>query len=98
MLAALDNKAGTRFIVQKFNVVFPEILKGNEDQMLPYIEKFSSKRKDYLVKMFMKDKSYLLKAATVLKNLTCRLIGKKPGQMQRMNIQISKYASFIARL
>ena len=31
LLAALDNKAGTRFIVKKSNVVFPEILKGNEE-------------------------------------------------------------------
>ena len=39
LLAALDNKVGTWFIVKKSNVVFPEILKGNEEPMLPYIEK-----------------------------------------------------------
>ena len=31
LLAALDNKVGTWFIVKKSNVVFPEILKGNEE-------------------------------------------------------------------
>ena len=67
--------------------------------MLPYIEKFSSKRKDYLVRMFMKGKSYLLKAGTVLKKYDLPIVDrKKPEQMQGMNIQISRYASFIACL
>ena len=47
--------------------------------MLPYIEKFSSKRKDYLVRMFMKDKSYLLKATTVLKKYDLPIDREKAG-------------------
>ena len=77
MLAALDNKAGTRFIVQKFNVVFPEILKDNEEPMLPYIEKFNSTRKDYLLRMFTKGKNYLPKAANVLKKYNLPIVDRE---------------------
>ena len=85
LLAALDNKAGTRFLVKKSNAVFPEILKGNEEPMLPYIEKFSSKRKDYLVRMFMKGKSYLLKAATVLKKYDLPIVDRKKAGADARN-------------
>jgi Transglycosylase SLT domain len=67
LLASLEKKAGPGYITRKSNVIFPEILKGNEAEMLPYIEKFSSKRRDYLVRMYMKGKSFLPKTATILK-------------------------------
>lgn len=49
------------------NVEFPEILKGNEEHTLDYIERFSERRRDYLVRMYSKGKSLLPKAASILK-------------------------------
>lgn len=66
-MASLENSAGVRYITLKPNVVFPEILKGNEEEMMPYIEKFSNNRRDYLVRMYTKGKTYLPKAASILK-------------------------------
>lgn len=49
------------------NVVFPDILKGNEDASIDYIEKFSVRRRDYLIRMYTKGKKLLPKAANILK-------------------------------
>lgn len=49
------------------NVVFPDILKGNEEASLDYIEKFSVKRRDYLIRMYTKGKKLLPKAAGILR-------------------------------
>ena len=67
LLASLDKKAESKFFIQPSNVVFPEILKGNEEEILPYIEKFSTNRRAYLVRMYTKGKNYLPKAAAILK-------------------------------
>ncbi len=48
-------------------VEFPEILKGNESQTLDYIERFSERRRDYLIRMYQKGKTLLPKAAGILK-------------------------------
>jgi hypothetical protein len=66
LLAELDNHQQARYIYKTSNVVFPEILKGNEEEMLPYIEKFSNNRRDYLIRMHTKGKLLLPKAATIL--------------------------------
>lgn len=50
-----------------YNVVFPEILKGHEGQSMGYIEKFSTRRRDYIMRMYTKGKSLLQKAAGVFK-------------------------------
>lgn len=68
LLAFLDKNTEPRFIVKKSNVVFPEILKGNEEEMQSYIEKFVVKKRDYLVGMYNKGKDFLPKAATILKH------------------------------
>lgn len=49
------------------NIIFPAILKGNEEESLDYVEKFSSRRKGYLVRMFTKGKILLPKTASILK-------------------------------
>lgn len=67
LLASLESKSASGFFIRKSNVVFPEILKGNEAEMLPYIEKFSSRKRDYLMKMYAKGKTILPKVATILK-------------------------------
>ncbi|MEP7141646.1 MAG: lytic transglycosylase domain-containing protein [Ferruginibacter sp.] len=67
LLASLEKNTEVRDITTASNVVFPEILKGNEEEMIPYIEKFSSKKRDYLSKMYAMGKSLLPKAAAILK-------------------------------
>lgn len=49
------------------NVQFPEMLKGNEAQALPYIEEFCNGRRDYLVSMYEKGRDFLSKTAVILK-------------------------------
>jgi membrane-bound lytic murein transglycosylase D len=49
------------------NIIFPVILRGNEEESLDYIEKFSNRRKAYLVRMYNKGKTLLPKTAKILK-------------------------------
>jgi hypothetical protein len=56
--------------ITESNVEFPEILKGNEEAASDYIEKFSERRRDYLVRMYTKGKNLLPKA--FLKNTIFR--------------------------
>lgn len=67
MLASLEKNSEMRYMISKSNVIFPDILKGNEEEMLSYIEKFSTKRRDYLIRMYSKGKNYLSKAEVILK-------------------------------
>ena len=48
------------------NVVFPELLCGNEEQSLDYIEKFSANRRAYLIRTYTKSKKFFPKAVTIL--------------------------------
>ena len=68
LLSALEKKSANQTYVIKSNVVFPELLKGNEEEMLAYIEKFSINRRDYLIRMHSKGQVLLPKAAKILKN------------------------------
>lgn len=54
-------------IVRTSNIEFPEMLQGNEEQTLDYIERFSRNRRDYVIRMFTKGKKFLPKAASILK-------------------------------
>jgi hypothetical protein len=67
LLAMADTKASPTYITKASNVIFPDILKGNEEQSIDYIENFSKRRKDYLVRMYTKGKKILPKAANILK-------------------------------
>jgi membrane-bound lytic murein transglycosylase D len=49
------------------NVHFPTLLQGNEAEMMDYIEKFSTRRRDYIIRMHTKGKKLLPKAASILK-------------------------------
>ena len=66
LLAVAEKRTEPRFITRPSNVIYPEILKGNETETLDYIEKFSKNRRDYLIKMYSKGKQLLPKAATIL--------------------------------
>lgn len=62
-----DSNTAKEYVLETSNVEFPEILKGNEEASLDYIEKFSVRRRDYLIRMYTKGKSLLPKAAGILK-------------------------------
>ena len=66
LLAVAEKRTEPRFITRPSNVIYPEILKGNETETLDYIEKFSKNRRDYLIKMYSKGKQLLPKAASIL--------------------------------
>jgi len=67
LLASVAKKEMPAYIVKEANVIFPEILKGNEAESISYIEKFSGSRREYLVSMYTKGKKLLPKAAAILK-------------------------------
>jgi hypothetical protein len=54
-------------VADKYTVTFPELLKGNEEATIDYIRQFSTRRKDYLVRMYTKGKKLLTKAASIFK-------------------------------
>ena len=56
-----------QYVFAEPNIKFPEILKGNEEASSDYIEKFSTRRRDYLIRMYTKGKTLLPKAAGILK-------------------------------
>jgi len=62
-----DKEDKAQYITIESNVIFPELLAGNEAQMMDYIEKFAGNRKDYLVRTYNRSKKYFPKAAAILK-------------------------------
>jgi membrane-bound lytic murein transglycosylase D len=62
-----DSVAAKELVTEASNVEFPDILKGSEEASLDYIEKFSVRRRDYLIRMYTKGKKLLPKAAGILK-------------------------------
>ena len=67
LLASADVKQQVFYTIQQSNVIFPDILKGNEALASDYIATFSSTRRDYLVRMHTKGKTILPKVNTILK-------------------------------
>lgn len=67
LLASLNEKNTPKYILKESNVIFPDILKGNEALSSDYIATFSSKRKEYLRNMYTRGKKFLPKVNTVLK-------------------------------
>ena len=49
------------------NIVYPEILKGQEEYFAAYVEKFSINRRAYLMRTFNRGKRFFPKANTILK-------------------------------
>lgn len=66
LLARLSKKEAPVIVVKEANVVYPDLLCGNEDQSLDYVEKFSSKRREYLIRTYNKGKKFFPKAAAIL--------------------------------
>ena len=67
LLAAVAAKENAGFITLEPNVVFPEVLTGNEEKATTYIEKFSTNRRAYLIRTYNRSKKYFPKASAILK-------------------------------
>ena len=67
LLAAVSAKDNAAFIMLEPNVIFPEVLTGNEPETLAYIEKFSENRRPYLIRTYNRSKKYFPKATAILK-------------------------------
>jgi hypothetical protein len=67
LLAKLDKKEVATITIKEANVIYPDLLAGNEEQSLEYIEKFSTNRRDYLIRTYNKGKKFFPKAVKILK-------------------------------
>ncbi|MEP7238154.1 MAG: lytic transglycosylase domain-containing protein [Ferruginibacter sp.] len=67
LLAAVNKKDNAGFVTLEPNVVFPDILTGNEEEALAYIEKFSVNRRAYIIRTYNRSKKYFPKATAILK-------------------------------
>ena len=66
LLASLDKSEET-VVVQQANIVYPDILAGNEDESIDYVENFSSRRKNYIINTYNRSKQLFPKAEAILK-------------------------------
>ena len=67
LLAAASAKDKAGVITLEPNVVFPEILTGNEKEALLYIQKFSVNRRAYIIRTYNRSKKYFPKVTAILK-------------------------------
>lgn len=67
LLAAAGKNETGNYLVREANVVYPDLLCGAEENTAAYIEKFSSSRREYLMRMYKKGKSFFPKAVTILR-------------------------------
>lgn len=65
--ASLSEKATAGYYTQAANVVFPDILRGNETPAMEYVANFSTKRRDYLIRTYNRGKRFFSKASAILK-------------------------------
>lgn len=65
--ATIEKKAAEAGETQAGNVAFPEVLTGNEEHTLEYIEKFSEKRRAYIIRTYNRGKKYFPKISAILK-------------------------------
>ena len=66
LLAAVNNKDKTAYITLEPNVIFPDVLTGNEEEAIDYIEKFAANRRAYIIRTYNRSKKYFPKAGAVL--------------------------------
>jgi len=65
-LIATVAKKDAGAVTLESNVTFPEILTGNEEESLQYIEKFSVNRRAYLIRTYNRSKKFFPKATAIL--------------------------------
>lgn len=66
LLASLDKKNESTIVLKEANVVYPDILRGNEEASIDYVEHFSAKRKDYLVRTYNDSRKLFPQAEAIL--------------------------------
>ncbi|MEJ7585997.1 MAG: lytic transglycosylase domain-containing protein [Ferruginibacter sp.] len=49
------------------NLVYPDLLKGNEEHTIDYIKNFSNNRRNYLIRMHTKGQNFFPKTSSILK-------------------------------
>lgn len=57
----------TRTVVKEANIVYPESLQSHIKESLSYVEKFSNKKREYLIRTYQKGKTFFPKVAAILK-------------------------------
>ncbi|MEO8769777.1 MAG: lytic transglycosylase domain-containing protein [Ferruginibacter sp.] len=67
LVASLDKRGEAVIVLKQANIVYPDILSGNEAASIDYVEKFSTKRKEYLVRTYIRSKELFPKAEAILK-------------------------------
>ncbi len=70
LLASINDnssKSFTRTIVKEANIIYPSSMEANQDESLDYIQKFSNKKREYLIHTYQRGKKYFPKVAAVLK-------------------------------
>ena len=60
-------KITTRSIVKEANVIYPATLQNNIEESLDYVQKFSGKKREYLIHTYQKGKKFFPKITAVLK-------------------------------
>ena len=58
----------TRTVVKEANIIYPSSLQAHMDESLDYVQKFSNKKRDYLIRTYQRGKKYFPKVAVVLKS------------------------------
>ncbi len=66
LLAKLGKKEMPPIAIKEANVIYPDLLCGNEEQSLDYIENFSTNRRNYLIRTYNKGKTFFPKAVAIL--------------------------------
>lgn len=66
LLAAIAKNDNAGVITLEANVVFPDVLSGNEEEALEYIEKFSVNRRAYLIRTYNRSQKYFPKVTAIL--------------------------------
>ncbi len=67
LMASVDKKLESRVVLQEANIVYPDILLGNEEESIDYVEKFSAERKEYLIRTYNRSKKIFPKVENILK-------------------------------
>jgi membrane-bound lytic murein transglycosylase D len=60
------SRSVTKTIVKDINVVYPSILSEHMDESMEYVQKFSDKKRKYLINIYQRGKNYFPKVAAVL--------------------------------
>ena len=66
LIAAVSKNTEAGYITLELNVIFPDVLAGNETETLAYIEKFSVNRRAYLIRTYNRSKQFFPKVSTIL--------------------------------